>query len=284
MESEAVREARQQVERGAAALAEGRVSDALNAYNQAIVLAPDYLAGRLGRAAALTMAGKFVEAQSELDGILQRDPDSAEAFAAWGKLLALQGRIGAAEEKYARAFELDDDQPSQVTGERAVLLSLLRRNQEAVDLFEKAKASDPPLGPNALVHWGASLDRLGRTAEAVDKYQAALAQVPEEPTILNNLGFLLFRKEIDRERGLELMQRAVASRPGDPLLLHNLGWALLQVDRPEEAYSLLRRAAAATDASEKAYALRQQHLREAREKLPSSPATPEMQIVILLFV
>ena len=80
------------------------------------------------------------------------------------------------------------------------------------------------------------------------------------------------------------MQRAVSSRPGDPVLLHNLGWALLQADRPEESYNLLRRAAAATDASDPAHTLRELHLREARDKLPRAFAKSGMPNILLIVV
>ena len=284
LESDAVREAREHVERGAVALEEDRVSDALSAYDQAIARAPDYLPGHIGRAEALTVAGRFAEARTEFDSILQRDPNSAAAYAGSGRLLALQGRIRDAEQKYARAFELDDDQPPEVIGERAILLSALRRNEEAVVLFERMAADGRPPGPDVLLHWGISLERLERTDEALSKYEAALEQKPDGPSLLNNLGLLLFREEIDRDRGLALMQRAVSGRPGDPALLHNLGWALLEAGRPEESYNLLRRALAATAPSNPVYALREKHLRAAGEKLPRLPAQPEMPNVLLIVV
>ncbi len=286
MESEAFRGAREQVEIGNQAMVDKDLSGAITAYRRAAALAPDFLDARVALARALVVAGMYADARKELDFVQQREPANPDAVAIWAKALALQGRFDEAEGAYTRAVSLYDEPPPEVLGEKAVILAAMRKNEEALELFEKAAALDPEAANKAdiMLHWGSALERVGRPDEAVAKYERAAEIAPDQPIILNNLGFLLYRQGIDRKRGIALMKKAVSLDPGSPLILHNLGWALLDDKQFEAAHGLLRRATAATDPSEPVFEIRRQHLQQAAAGITRADPTPDMPNVVLVLV
>ncbi len=282
MESDAMKYAREHVAEGDVALEEGRLQQALTAYRRSVAKAPQHLPGHIGLGRVLIRIGKHDEAIREFEFVLKKDEDSGAALAGWARALAMKGQLQAAEEMYARAIETGGDVPADAIGDYAVLVSAQRRSEAALALFERAASVDGTNRPDVTLHWGLTLERTGRIDEALEKYELALAMSPEDPTILNNLGFLLFRQDRDRQRAIVMMQKAVAQKPGAPMLLHNLGWSLLVSERFEEAHSLLRRAAAATGPEEPIYALRLQHLQQAADELPRRTPRDQAPNVLLI--
>ena len=282
MESNALRDAKAKVEEGNAEIARGDLVKAVTAYRQAISFAPDYLPAHLRLGESLALGGDLPGATEQFRFVIGRDPQSAEAYAGWAKVLALAGKAREAERKYAKAFEIDPSPSLNVVADRAMVLSALRRSEEALELFRKLEGHPDVLKPQVLLHWGTSLERTKHYDEARGKYEQALEIDPDEPTLLNNLGFLLYRNGMDKERGLALMARAVSLQPGNTAFLHNYGWALLDAGHYEDATNILRRVVAATDPTEPIYAVRMQHFRAAAAKVPHSAPKPDMPDVVLV--
>jgi tetratricopeptide (TPR) repeat protein len=68
---------------------------------------------------------------------------------------------------------------------------------------------------------------------------------PEDSRALNHLGYMLADQTTRYEEALELIERAIAISPDDPAIIDSLGWALYKVGRYEEALIQMRRAFAA---------------------------------------
>lgn len=68
---------------------------------------------------------------------------------------------------------------------------------------------------------------------------------PEDSRALNHLGYMLADQTTRYEEALELVYRAIAVSPDDPAIIDSLGWALYKVGRYEEALLHMRRAFAA---------------------------------------
>ena len=68
---------------------------------------------------------------------------------------------------------------------------------------------------------------------------------PEDSRALNHLGYMLADQTTRHEEALELIERAIAISPDDPAIIDSLGWALYKVARYEEALVQMRRAFAA---------------------------------------
>ena len=72
-----------------------------------------------------------------------------------------------------------------------------------------------------------------------------ISMQPEDSRALNHLGYMLADQTTRHEEALELIERAIAISPDDPAIIDSLGWALYKVGRYEEALVQMRRAFAA---------------------------------------
>lgn len=65
---------------------------------------------------------------------------------------------------------------------------------------------------------------------------------PDDSRALNHLGYMLADQTTRYDEALELIERAIAISPDDPAIIDSLGWAQYKVGRYEEALANLRRA------------------------------------------
>ena len=57
-------------------------------------------------------------------------------------------------------------------------------------------------------------------------FRAALELRPDQPQVLNYLGYSLVEKQIKLDEALEMIERAVAGRPDSGYIVDSLGWVL----------------------------------------------------------
>jgi tetratricopeptide (TPR) repeat protein len=89
---------------------------------------------------------------------------------------------------------------------------------------------------------GVARERLGRWPEAVTDFQRALQLAPDQPLVLNYLGYSWVDRGENLEKALGMLQKAVELRPRDGFIIDSLGWAYFKIGRLNEAVSWLDRA------------------------------------------
>jgi Flp pilus assembly protein TadD len=82
---------------------------------------------------------------------------------------------------------------------------------------------------------GVCLERLGDFASADTDLRQALALNPDEPQVLNYLGYSLVDRGQKLDEALGMIQRAVAARPDNGAILDSLAWAYFRLGRYEDA-------------------------------------------------
>lgn len=99
---------------------------------------------------------------------------------------------------------------------------------------------------NFEVHFlrGAAYEALDRNAEAEAELWAALQQQPNNPTVLNYLGYLWVDGGTRVEQGAEMIARAFAADPSDGNIQDSLGWAQFRRGQHEAAVETLEQAVA----------------------------------------
>ena len=89
---------------------------------------------------------------------------------------------------------------------------------------------------------GIAYERLGEWPEAEVDLQRALRISNDHPSVANYLGYYWIDNGMHLERGLELLEAALERRPQDPYILDSVGWALYRVGDYEGALDLLEQA------------------------------------------
>jgi tetratricopeptide (TPR) repeat protein len=89
---------------------------------------------------------------------------------------------------------------------------------------------------------GMCLERGKRWPEAEKALQTALTLMPDQPSVLNYLGYSWIDRGINLEEGKALIEKAVAQRPADGYILDSLGWVYYLTGDYERAVTELEKA------------------------------------------
>lgn len=89
---------------------------------------------------------------------------------------------------------------------------------------------------------GMMRDRAGDWAGAQADLKAALALFPEEPGVLNYLGYSLMERGEQTDAARTMIERAAVLRPGDGGIIDSLGWMQLKLGQVDQAVGTLERA------------------------------------------
>ena len=132
---------------------------------------------------------------------------------------------------------------------RQVLGDFLRRDgqhEAAIDAYTAAIEGLQQDG--RAVDWrlwfsrAVAYERAGNWPPAEADFRAALAIEPDQPTVLNYLGYSLVERREKLEEALEMIERAVAGEPESGYITDSLAWALFRLGRHEEALPVMERA------------------------------------------
>jgi len=110
--------------------------------------------------------------------------------------------------------------------------------QQALDVLSQAHSPEDP-DWRILSAQGAVLDQLGRYDEARQYYASALKIVPDEPSVLSNLG-LSYLLSKDLAKAEETLRRAHSLQEKDPRVRMNLAVVLGLDGRASEAESVVK--------------------------------------------
>ena len=115
----------------------------------------------------------------------------------------------------------------------------------AADTYTKAiAASKKP----EKVEWplyyfrGISYERDGHWDKAVDDFRKALVLFPEQPLVLNYLGYSWVDRGQNLDEAFKMLHKAVELRPSDGYIVDSLGWAYYKLGKYDEAVKELERA------------------------------------------
>jgi tetratricopeptide (TPR) repeat protein len=119
---------------------------------------------------------------------------------------------------------------------RRTALELLRKQQkcqQALDLARRYAAAEPN-EPEYLNTQATCLMELGRTDEAIAVLEAAVAALPAESGLKNNLGYNYAEKGINLPKAEQLVREALSSSPEEPAYMDSLGWVFYKQGRLSE--------------------------------------------------
>lgn len=228
-----------------ALMAGGREEEAVPHWRRALELGPDDAIARENLGVALLHRGEIDAAVQQLRRAVELDPAGAGARYNLGVALLRSGHAGEAIAQYQRVLELGPPN-AQVHNDLAVALLGERRFDEAVGHLKSALGIDPAF-TQAAENLGGAYYLMGRPADAVRQWRAALASGRESAGLLNQTAWVLATSSQASVRNgaeaVKLASRAVELTSGtDPALLDSLAAAYAEAGRFEEADSTARRA------------------------------------------
>jgi tetratricopeptide (TPR) repeat protein len=116
---------------------------------------------------------------------------------------------------------------------------------KAAEIYDKAVAAikEPVMNDWTIFYQrGIAYERLKQWDKAEPDFKKALELFPDQPQVLNYLGYSWIDRNINLNEGLDLIKRAVASRPQDGYIVDSLGWAYYRLGRYDEAVVELEKA------------------------------------------
>lgn len=170
---------------------------------------PSFHAAELGRAEAMVAAGRNEAAIEVLEQLTRTHADIAGAWIALGDNLRR-------EERY----------------------------KEAASAYDKAIAlrGEPQQGDWFLFYArGIAEERAGAWDKAEPDFRKALELNPDQPSVLNYLGYTYVEKRQNLDEALGMIEKAVAERPEEGYIIDSLAWALFRLGRYGEAVVQMER-------------------------------------------
>ena len=120
-----------------------------------------------------------------------------------------------------------------------------KRWSDAVEYYTRAIALIPKPQKKDWVYWynrGTSFERLKQWPRAEADLQKALQLAPDQPLVLNYLGYSWIDQKLNLKKGLQLIEKAVELKPDDGYIVDSLGWAHFRLGNFQEAVRYLERA------------------------------------------
>jgi len=116
---------------------------------------------------------------------------------------------------------------------------------DCADIYGKAIATlAHPEAANWVLFYfrGICYERAKQWPNAEADLKKALELKPDQPLVLNYLGYSWVDQGVHMEDGMDMIRRAVEQRPDDGYIVDSLGWAYFRIGNYEEAVKNLERA------------------------------------------
>ncbi len=224
---------------------ERRSFAALALLNQAAFLAPDDDRIRFMIGNVLAMHGRYLES-AEAHGLV-----SALSPMSWNAGLARARSLhgaGHPDEAMSLLRQMADRRPASAAPFVAIgdILRYLQRWEDAIGAYDDAlERLDAASATRAevLFSQGIALEVSGDWTRAERALLESLEERPDDPHVLNYLGYTWADMGEHLVEALDLIERAVERAPANGMIIDSLGWVLYRLERFNEAVVHLERAA-----------------------------------------
>lgn len=152
-----------------------------------------------------------------------------------------QGRLAKARQWLAGLNAVTREQKVQVRQAEAQLLRDAGDDAAAYRVLAQG-LSDNPDTPDLIYDLAMVAEKLDKVEEAESKLKQLVALRPNDAQALNALGYTLVDRTSRTGEGLAFIERAHKLAPNDPFILDSLGWAFYRMGRFEEAERYLQQA------------------------------------------
>ncbi len=196
---------------GGLAEAQKQPERAIAFYREVPADSPMHRISELQLGLTLAQTDKVAEARTHLKSLLESDPSDIRSYLAYGSALSDAKDYQAMAANYDKAVEV---------------IGAVPKKSDWTIFFQR----------------GIAYERLKQWDKAEPDFKRALELNPEQPQVLNYLGYSWVDKNMNLEQGIDMIRRAVELRPNDGYIVDSLGWAHYRLGAFDEAVTELERA------------------------------------------
>jgi tetratricopeptide (TPR) repeat protein len=218
---------------------QGKLDEALEAYNKALAIKPDYADVYNIMGNTLLEQGKLDEAIEAYNKALAIKPDYADAYYNMGNALKDQCKLEEAIEAYNKALAIKPDY-ADAYNNMGNTLQEQGKLEEAINTYNKALAIKPDY-TDAYNNMGNILKDQCKLEEAIEAYNKALAIKPDYADAYNNMGNTL-REQGKLEEAIEAYNKALSLKPDYADVYNNMANALKDQGKLEDAVKAYEKA------------------------------------------
>ena len=183
------------------------------ASRRALELAPSLAEAHASRGLAVSLSGRYDEADTEFEMAMKLDPKSFEAAYFYARSCVAQGKNEVAAKWFERAIAVRPDDYAALAL-LATVYQALGRADESIQTSRRAYDTArkhlelTPDDPRALYMGAMSLSALGETDKARDWNRRALAMDPDDPSVLYNIA-CAFAVEGQKQEAISTLKKAI---------------------------------------------------------------------------
>ncbi len=201
----------------------GKYKEAISCYEKALEIDPEYTDALYNRGSALYDIGYYEEALKCYDRVIEIDPEFTRAWNSRGFVLEKQGLYRKAIASYDKAIELEPDYKSSWSN-KGYSLHKLGNYEEALRCQNKAIEIDPDF-TSAWNNKGFTLSTMENYREAIICYDRAIELDRDYDSAWNNKGYALYNLGNYRE-ALLCYDSALKINPRNGIAWNNKGLTL----------------------------------------------------------
>jgi len=218
----------------------GRNADAEKYLRQAVEMRPDNHTARLYLGQLAENSKRYEEAGQWYQSVSHGD-SYLESQARYAVMLAKQGKIDQARAHLHKVPAEGEKQRVQLLLAEEQILRDAKRHAEAFELLTAALGRMPQ---NNELRYARALtaEKLGHLKVAETDLKDVLKRDPKHAHALNALGYTLADRTNRYAEAKDYLDRALALRPDDPFILDSMGWLMFRLGKNDEAVRYLRQA------------------------------------------
>lgn len=220
--------------KGVALAHQDKYNEAVQAYDRALEILPQYADARNNKGIALLLENKCDEAVQAYDGAIEIDPQFSQAWNNKGFALYLQGNYEEALQAYDQAVDIDP-QFAKAWNNKGFALADQDRCDEAVQAYDRAIQINPQYA-DAWNNKGNALLLQGKCDEAIQAYDRAIEINPQFAQAWNNKGLALYLQG-KYDESLQAYDHAIDINPQFTKAWNNKGDVLRKLNRNNESIS-----------------------------------------------
>ena len=191
--------------------------------------------------------GEIAEETRRYDEAIARYNEVTDGERAWAaklRIAAVMGKQGKTDEarRFLAGLEPDGrEEEVQAKQAEAQLLQDAHDYQGAYNVLSKELAGDPD-SIELLYDVAMAAEKLDRIDEVESRLKRLIELKPDNAQALNALGYTLVDRTSRAAEGLKLIEKAHELSPEDPFILDSMGWAHFRLGNLDESEKYLRRA------------------------------------------